>query len=431
MARAALLIAVSGVVVIGCWPFAVVHRATPLASGSFTGAVRGRPLIVIDESGWLVAVADASDHRFPGDVASDLVVQGPEPPQLFVRVDFCALATLIDVHIAAEVSSIRANVSYPWPSGEPAPACPGVLGAVLLTFDRAVEPPAESPAPSTMPSASEVPSPSAGPSPTAVSSPSVSPSPSSEATQPPAVGTRIQLPGDSARVRIISMGAAGLNDTARMLVWDPTRTFVAGFGRGDRSRYPSVLTDHGWYAKPFVIGDPADPQAVYVSWIGGMCDDWTRLEISPNGRHWTLFEGTPIGCELIGVGWYAHLRFSRAIDASAIDVHRVMWPRTGPLLEDNLELARVMTRSIVSPTVVALESGPLSELLWQPVAQQFPSVDPSELPQLEQIPVIHVVLGASYRSCSNGHCYVMPGSEDFLFGAEDGDLVAYREVLEL
>lgn len=111
------------------------------AARTFTGTLLDRRLTVVDESGWLVGVADASDQHFPDNVPSNGNVQGPTLRELFVRMDFCSLTTDIAVRIAPEVSSISVDETFPWPSGEGPPACPDVLGAALLIFDRDVSPP--------------------------------------------------------------------------------------------------------------------------------------------------------------------------------------------------------------------------------------------------------------------------------------------------
>jgi hypothetical protein len=113
----------------------------PSPTPTFTTTVQGRTVAVTDRSGWLSGVADASDHRFPDSLPTKGIVQGPMAHQLFVRLDFCSLTTTIAIRDTEEVFRIEVDDSFPWPSGEAPPACPDVMGTVLLTFDRDVSPP--------------------------------------------------------------------------------------------------------------------------------------------------------------------------------------------------------------------------------------------------------------------------------------------------
>jgi hypothetical protein len=114
---------------------------TPAGTPTLTTLADSRLVEVFDQSGWLEAVADASDHVFPPGTSSDSILQGPSPQELYVRWTVCALATDIQLTVGPSVDSITIEASYPWPSDEPAPECPGVTGAVLLDFTRPVQPP--------------------------------------------------------------------------------------------------------------------------------------------------------------------------------------------------------------------------------------------------------------------------------------------------
>jgi hypothetical protein len=85
-----------------------------------------------------------------------------------------------------------------------------------------------------------------------------------------------------------------------------------------------------------------------------------------------------------------------------------------------------MTRSVVSPTVIALDEGTLSQFAWQPVAELFPGRDPSELGEIGATPVVHVGLAGRYQQCPDGRCKSAPGTEDFLFSQEHSDLMIER-----
>jgi hypothetical protein len=248
----------------------------------------------------------------------------------------------------------------------------------------------------------------------------------SPATPTAMVGQTIDLPGGNGRVRVISLGPTGNHDTAHLLIWDPTRTLLGGTGDGDFSKPPPALAHQRWDRDPFLVTDPSDPSAVYVGWVGGMCDNWDRLEISPDGRRWTIYGGTPIGCELIGVGWYARLRFSRPVVPGRIVTDLIRWPGYPEPPEDDVALARVMTRSVVSPTVVRFDQGALASLSWAPVRALFPEASPQSLPDLASMPVVRIGLSGRYRSCNGRDCSVVPGTEDFLFTVEHNDLIAER-----
>ncbi len=89
---------------------------------------------------------------------------------------------------------------------------------------------------------------------------------------------------------------------------------AVGLEIGELDGFPGDLPD--------VRAVPDVPNTIAVDWMGGMCDEGTKLTLVALGARLQLTIETERGggCRLAGIPRTVHIPFSRPIDAKLIDV---------------------------------------------------------------------------------------------------------------
>lgn len=271
---------------------------------------------------------------------------------------------------------------------------------------------------------------SAPPSATPVAS---RPGPSATPTIVPATASPA-LPSEpptlTAKVTIAESGSEGFVAAgSHMLVFDVSRTLVSARVATDGEWHNGIGGSEalrGYELRARAL--PGHPRVVLVGWGGGGCDDFTRLEISADGRKWGFFQGPQISCDAIGVGWYEALTFDHPVDIRTLRITSTGWPTSTAGAEAAIGMARVLTESVRTPQVVEVRSGTLEALFWGDISKQYPRLNAENLAILRATPAWRVTLRGRYAVCgpAGTACARHDGSEDFIFGAEYADLMVAR-----
>jgi hypothetical protein len=100
---------------------------------------------------------------------------------------------------------------------------------------------------------------------------------------------------------------------------------VVGFEPGPTEPFPEL--------QPAVRSDPADPNAMIVTWVGGACEDESVVVFHPGGGRYDLAVsprgGLFASCPAIGIFRAVRIRTSEPVPIDLIDVIRPGASRTG------------------------------------------------------------------------------------------------------
>jgi hypothetical protein len=386
------------------------------------------PVEVIDLSGGLVAAVETTqpdDYLFAGRGPRIYPVTG-DPSRIVVVWVGGACDASARMQIRQDGTSISVEkIGQPTRPGDPVVSCPAALQrrAVELTFDHTVAAAQMRIVPPDLPTPTEPPA----ASPTLEASPSVPPEPT-PAASPPGL---LVVPTPNADVVVVSLAIDVGPNNMQLIISDRSATL-------ESARSATEVEWNAAHATPDYMGagvrqSPTNEREILIDWGGGLCDVYARLEIRRSGTQWNLFQGPPVGCDAMGVAWFAALTFKDPIAVASVTLDAAPWPRPPITVELAVQMAQRLSQSH-GPTVLAqVRQAPFRELYWGKLGDLNPDATAQDLVTLAAEPAWIVTLAGTYRACdaSGETCAVIEGLEDFLFSSDYGGLIASRRVASL